>query len=100
MTLIEGEIEEIIASSVDKCLDDVGKGFRELFYWSLETRVGVKRDEIAEKPEEFVKYLDKMFASGSDLIKDEIISQISSDLRIPKTSSKLDLLIKYARETG
>lgn len=96
MALIEGEINEIIASSIDMCLDNIGRGFKDIFYWSLENRVGVKRDEIVEKPEEFVKYLDKMFGSGSSLVKEEMKIQITVDLGILWFEKSLAALIRRA----
>ena len=96
MVLIEEEINEIVAASIDRCLDNIGRGFKDIFYWSLETRVGVRRDEIVERPEEFVKYLEKMFPSGSSIVKDEIRSQIEEDLAISWTNSNLAALIRFA----
>jgi hypothetical protein len=96
MALIEGEINEIIASSIDKCLNNIGTAFRDIFYWSLENRAGVKRNEIAERPEEFVMYLEKMFSSGASIIKEEMKAQIAMDLEIPWTNSNLAALIRFA----
>ena len=64
VALIEGELDELIAASVDKSLDAMGRGFRSIFYWSLENRVGVKRNELVSKPEIFALYLDRIFPSG------------------------------------
>lgn len=100
MALIEGEINEIVASSIDKSLDKIGRGFKDIFYWSLENRVGVKRNEIADRPEEFVMYLDKMFAKGSSLVKEEMKVQVTMDLGIPWSDKSLAGLIRYAAREG
>lgn len=94
MALIEGELDEIVASSVDKSLDAIGRGFRSIFYWSLENRVGVKRNELVSKPEEFALYLDRMFPSRAALLKDEISYQICKDLGIERRGDDLVELMK------
>ena len=96
MALIERDINEIVASSIDKCLDKIGCSFKEIFYWSFEKREGVKRQEIADKPEEFVRYLDKMFGSGSGIIKEELLFQIEADLGASPLVSDLASLIRNA----
>jgi hypothetical protein len=96
LALIEGEINEIIAASIDKCFDNIGRGFRGLFYWSLENRAGIRRDEIAERPYEFVRYLERMFLAGSSIVEEEMKTQISVDLGIPWSSNDLAALIRFA----
>ena len=96
MALIEGETNEIIVSSIDKCLDNIGRGFKDIFYWSLENRVGMRRNEILERPESFVKYLEKMFGAGSLIVKEEMKSQIILDLGINWTDRDLANLIRRA----
>ncbi len=94
MALIEGEMDELVAASIDKCLDNIGRGFKSIFYWSLENRAGVKRIEIAEKPDEFVRYLDRMFSSGAFMVKEQMIEEICVDLGIPRINN-LAALIKF-----
>lgn len=94
MASIEGELEEMIAASVDKSLDSMGRGFKSIFFWSLENRLGVKRNEIASKPEEFAMYLDRMFPSGAVQVKNEISDQLCRDLRIKRENEGLVELIK------
>lgn len=94
MTLLEGEIEEIVAGVVDSCLDGLGRGFKSIFYWSLENRVGVKRNEIASKPEEFVMYLEQMFPSNASYVKDEICNQLCRSLGIERECEDLIRVIR------
>lgn len=94
MALIEGELDELVAASVDKSLDAMGRGFRSIFYWSLENRVGVKRNELVSKPEIFALYLDRMFPSGAPQIKDEISDQICRDLGIERNGDDMVKLMR------
>jgi hypothetical protein len=100
METVEGEIDELVVGSIDKSLDSIGRGFRSIFYWSLENRVGIKRHQISKNPEEFSKYLDKMFPTGASAVKDVISTQLCEDLNIPKISSDLAVLIRYAITAG
>ncbi|AIF83504.1 hypothetical protein NTE_01440 [Candidatus Nitrososphaera evergladensis SR1] len=49
----------------------------EVFYYHLEN-VGVRRDEILDKPEEFVDALHDIFGNGAALIESAIISEIKA----------------------
>jgi len=95
MALIEGELDELVAASIDKCLDNIGRGFKPIFYWSLENRAGIKRIEIANRADEFVMYLDRMFSSGAFMVKEQMIEEICADLGIPRINN-LAALIKFA----
>ncbi|HVX02937.1 MAG TPA: hypothetical protein VHA09_07255 [Nitrososphaera sp.] len=47
----------------------------DVFYYHLES-VGVRRDEILDKPEQFVDALYDIFGNGATLIESAIISEI------------------------
>lgn len=49
----------------------------EVFYYHLEN-VGVRRDEILDKPEQFVDALHDIFGNGSALIESALISEIGT----------------------
>lgn len=96
MTLVEGEIEEIVAICIDECLDNIGRGFKSIFYWSLENRAGVRRDEIVSKPEKFAMYIDTMFPLNAAVVKEEIKENLCQELGIPNLCLDLSVLIRYA----
>lgn len=96
LTSVDGEIEELVAVCIDDCLDKIGRGFKSIFYWSLENRAGVKRDEIVRKPEEFSMYIDTMFPINASLVKEEISEKLRKELGIPKFSSDVAVLIRFA----
>lgn len=93
---VDGEIEELVAVCVDDCLDKIGGSFKSIFYWSLENRAGVKRNKIVRKPEEFSMYIDTMFPMNASLVKEEISENLRKELGIPKFSSDVAVLIRYA----
>jgi hypothetical protein len=49
----------------------------EVFYYHLEN-VGVRRDEILDKPEKFVDALHDIFGNGAALIESAIVSEITT----------------------
>jgi hypothetical protein len=61
----------------------------EVFYYHLEN-VGVRRDEILDKPEEFVDALHDIFGNGAALIESAIISEIKTSNS--DTAAKQDLV--------
>lgn len=61
----------------------------EVFYYHLEN-VGVRRDEILDKPEEFVDALHDIFGNGAALIESAILSEIKTSNS--DTTSKQDLV--------
>lgn len=66
----------------------------DVFYYHLES-VGVRRDEILDKPEQFVDALYDIFGNGAALIEGAIISEIrtsSGNAGISATAAKQDLV--------
>jgi hypothetical protein len=61
----------------------------EVFYYHLEN-VGVRRDEILDKPEEFVDALHDIFGNGAALIESAILSEIKTSNS--DTAAKQDLV--------
>lgn len=95
VTFVDVEIGERIAVCIDDCLDNIGRGFKSIFYWSLENRAGVRREEIVRKPEEFAMYIDRMFPLNASLVKEEIAEELCQELGMPKFSSNVAALIRY-----
>ncbi|WP_415280627.1 hypothetical protein [Candidatus Nitrososphaera sp. FF02] len=53
----------------------------EVFYFHLEN-LGVKPDEILDKPEQFAKTICDIFGKGSPLVERAIISEVSRELSV------------------
>lgn len=53
----------------------------DVFYFHLES-LGVKRDEILDKPEKFIKTIHDIFGNGSILIENAIMAEVSKELYI------------------
>lgn len=66
-----------VVSEIQKTLREFLFTETEVFYYHLEN-VGVSRDEILDKPEQFVDALHDIFGNGAALIESAIISEISS----------------------
>ena len=78
-----------VVSRIQKKLGEFLFTETEVFYYHLEN-VGVRRDEILDKPEEFVDALHDIFGNGAALIESAIISEIKTSNS--DTAAKQDLL--------
>lgn len=60
----------------------------EVFYFHLQS-LGVGRDEILDKPEQFARTIHEIFGKGSPLVERALISEIAKEMSV---SPKADLV--------
>lgn len=72
--------QEVI-SGIQRTLKSLLFTETDVFYFHLES-LGVKRDEILDKPEKFVKTIHDIFGNGSILIENAIMAEVSKELDI------------------
>ena len=63
----------------------------EVFYFHLEN-LGVRRDEILDKPEQFVRTIHDIFGKGSPLVESTIISEIAKEMSIDPKSDLVEMI--------
>lgn len=97
------ETERKILQCVDEVLDTLGKSGAQAFTSFLERSLGLKKEEIPQKPELFSKGLNLVFGDqGGDVLETALVQKLLTSLGIdPK--SKLTLagamvIIKAGRE--
>ncbi len=66
-------------SVLDEVLKVLGSDNLPVLYYHLE-RLGVKKNEIADKPEEFSNALRQIFGQAASFLEGQIVSSISSKL--------------------
>ncbi len=71
-----------VLTCVDKGLSRLGGTVKHVVYWYIENEYGLKREEIPEKPEEFVKGLEKMYGPGARVIELNILKEFSEEFRV------------------
>ena len=69
-------ISKIIEEAVDKTLDVLGKSAKQALYYHLEHTFGINRNEIAEKPEEFIDVLYKIFGPAAEMLEKSIVREL------------------------
>ncbi|MBO3840999.1 MAG: DUF3227 domain-containing protein [Candidatus Brockarchaeota archaeon] len=71
-----------VLKCVDKGLSRLGGTVKHVVYWYIENEYGLKREEIPEKPEEFVKGLEKMYGPGARVIELNILKEFSEEFGV------------------
>lgn len=63
----------------------------EVFYFHLEN-LGVRPDEILDKPEKFARTISDIFGKGSPLVERAIISEMSRELSVDPKDDLVEML--------
>lgn len=63
----------------------------EVFYFHLQN-LGVGKDEILDKPEQFVRTIHDIFGKGSPLVERTIISEISKELSVDPKDDLVEMI--------
>lgn len=63
----------------------------EVFYFHLQN-LGVGRDEILDKPEQFARTIHDIFGRGSPLVEKAIISEISRELGLEAKADLVEMI--------
>jgi len=73
-----------------KCVDNglrcLGETVKRVLYWYLENEQGLKREEIPDKPGEFITGLEKIYGPGARVIERLIVSEMADEFGIETSS--------------
>lgn len=75
-----------VLACVDKGLSQLGEAIKHVVYWYLENECGLKKEEIPDKPEEFITGLERMYGPGAKVIEKNILREMKSELAINSDS--------------
>lgn len=67
---------------VDKGLSRLGGTVKHVIYRYIENEYGLKREEIPERPEEFLKGLEKMYGPGARVIELNILKEFGEEFGV------------------
>jgi CheY-like chemotaxis protein len=86
----EGKADDskIIAGIIEEALRYLGPDWMSIFFYHLAS-LGIQKQEIADKPEQFVEALDKVLGSASALVKMQILQAIESSQEVIGTSTTI-----------
>lgn len=79
---------KVIAGIIEEALRYLGPDWLSIFFYHLAS-LGVQKQEIADKPEQFVEALDKVLGSASGLVRMQILKAIESNQELFGTSSTI-----------
>ena len=71
----------------------------EVFYFHLEN-LGIKRDEVLESPDKFVRTLRDIFGNGSTLIEGAIVSEMAKSLNVKAEADLAEMLRSLRERSG
>ncbi len=71
---------------VDNALHCLGETVKRIVYWYLENEHGLKKEEIPDKPEEFIMGLEKIYGSGARVIERLIVSEMVDEFGVESGS--------------
>ncbi|MBO3797384.1 MAG: hypothetical protein QXN67_08130 [Thermoproteota archaeon] len=71
---------------VDNALRCLGETAKRIIYWYLENEHGLKKEEIPDKPEEFITGLEKIYGSGARVIERLIVSEMADEFGVETSS--------------
>ena len=71
----------------------------EVFYFHLESQ-GVKRDEVLDSPDKFVRTLRDIFGNGSSLIEGAIVSEMAKALNVEAEGDLAGMLNSLRERSG
>jgi hypothetical protein len=100
---LDADTEREILQCVDEVLETLGKKGRQALTQYLERSIGLKREEIPQKPELFRKGLSLILGEhGADVLETAIVQKLLTSLglgRKPKlTLADVICIIKAAQE--
>ncbi len=76
------EIKRKLLECIDEGLNSLGRTVKQVIYWYLENKFGVKRCDILDKPEEFIRALELMYGCGVVVLENMIVSKIREEFNV------------------
>ena len=83
MSHVENRVDEFrkaLLEAVDEGLLALGESVRHAIYWHLEKRGSIRRDEVPDRPEDFVSALEGLFGAGAKILERAMVKHLYSKL--------------------
>lgn len=96
-----GASDEFMVKTIEEGLEALGENVAKVIIHNVETRYSLKRNQIAKKPDLFMKALQDIFGEGSLTIERIIIETMSRKTGIPMNGTEnrnLSDAVGYVRE--
>lgn len=103
MTLVDdvSDVQTKIMECVDAGLKKLGPNVNQVIYFHLESKFGVKKEEILNRPEAFSKALHSIFGRGAKEIERLIVQKIQEKFKLHlKSKTSLIEAIQTAKNNA
>jgi len=81
LSLQKPDFEKILLEAVDEGFTCLGNAGKETFYFHLEKSFAIKKNEIPQKTEEFVKALERIFGEGAQFLEALITGKLEEKMQ-------------------
>lgn len=88
----------ILLEAIDEGLLTLGKSGREAIYFHLKNSYSLKKEEIPDKPEAFVKDLENLFGLGAEVVEKAIVKNLCLRLGLKYTEKKNYSFLSYLND--
>jgi len=88
--------EKKVLKCVDRGLGSLGDDARHPIYWYIESKFGLKREEIPEKPKAFMHSIRQMFGPGASVLEGALEREIRLAFTISSDSHNFEELLDEA----
>ena len=90
----------MIFSCIDRALRSLGDSVAASFFYQIERKSGLPREEFATKPLEIIKCLEELLGvAGSKIIERLIVQEIRNTFNLPSSNATtLEVAIKAAKK--
>jgi len=87
-----------IAEAVDEALAYFGELVKEIVYYYLEAKYGVKRHEVPVRLELFAECLEEIFSYAAHMVESVVVEKLSTKLGVKFRSRSLKKLVEELRK--
>ncbi len=79
---MDEEVKYKLLRCIDEGLNSLGSTIKQVIYWYLENEFGVKKNEILDKPEEFIRALKLIYGCGVVVFENMIVRKIREEFNV------------------
>lgn len=94
--MAQPSFEDRVLGCADRGMGSLGEGARHAIYWHMEHSYGLKHEEIARKPQEFIKSLEAMFGPGASILERLIVREIRSTFKVSEKVERFEEAVSEA----
>jgi hypothetical protein len=87
--------DEVLLEAIDAALASLGESVKQVIYYRLETRHGIRREEIPSRLQEFQDAIVEILGTGSRTLENLIVNNLYSKLGLSLEPQEIWTLAEY-----